>query len=204
MSKEECVLYPEGAFIPPNEGDYLFVVDVQNDFLTGSLGSEEAQKILKPVLKLAKSWDWQIVYTKDTHDLDYLKTQEGKNLPIEHCIVDTAGWCLPDELQKVMVQKNAIELRKSTFGAFDFKEMETNIGHGQFKNARIFICGLCTDICVISNALILKAKFPEHEIICFSDACAGVTIEKHEAALKVMESCQIKIMKTTDLPLPKA
>ena len=133
MSKEECVLYPEGAFIPPNEGDYLFVVDVQYDFLTGSLGSEEAQKILKPVLKLAKSWDWQIVYTKDTHDLDYLKTQEGKNLPIEHCIVDTAGWCLPDELQKVMVQKNAIELRKSTFGAFDFKEWKPTLAMGNSR-----------------------------------------------------------------------
>lgn len=205
MMEETNVLYPEGAFIPPGNFDYLVMVDVQNDFITGSLGSQEAREAFKNILGLCMDFDWRkIIYTKDTHGLDYFDTLEGRNLPVEHCVVDTAGWCLPNDLQKLMIEKSSMEIRKGTFGTFDiFNETGLeNVGKGNYEDSRIFVCGLCTDICVISNILILKAKFPETEIICITDACAGSTPERHKAALEVMKSCQVKLMTVDEIPCP--
>ncbi len=171
---------------------YLIIVDVQKDFVDGSLGTKEAQKMYPFLLEKVKQFNGIIVFTKDTHPVNYLETQEGKNLPVEHCIKATDGWNLPEELEEICEQKKAKVYEKPTFGSI---EMATDFREKYLKQEveSVELVGLCTDICVISNALMLKANMPEIPIYVDATCCAGVTPEKHTSALEVMESCQIVV-----------
>ena len=166
---------------------YLIVVDMQNDFITGSLGSELAKAIVPNVVEKVKNFEGKIIFTRDTHFADYMQTQEGKNLPVEHCIKDTDGWQICDEL-KPYVNK---VVDKITFGSTNLPKMLQDYDE---KIEQIELCGLCTDICVISNAIVLKAAFPEAKIAVDSNCCAGVTVESHNTALDAMKAVQIEVI----------
>lgn len=165
---------------------YLIVVDMQNDFISGSLGSDMAKAIVENVVDKVKSFDGEIIFTRDTHADCYLDTMEGKNLPVVHCVKDTDGWQICPEL--LPYAKNVID--KVTFGSVDLPHIIANSGDVE----SIELCGLCTDICVISNAMILKASFPEVKILVDSSCCAGVTLESHNNALSAMRMTQIEII----------
>lgn len=184
----------------------LVVIDMQKDFTTGVLGNAETAAIAKKVAEKIKAYKAEnpgvpVIYTMDTHDNDYLNTQEGKKLPVPHCIKNTPGWELDTAVAKVIDKNNDICVEKTTFGAADlagYVETADNIiwdisSLPQTMDT-IEIVGVCTDICVISNAMILKAAFPEIPIIIDSNCCAGVTPESHETALKAMAACQIEIL----------
>ena len=167
---------------------FLIVVDMQNDFITGSLGSAHAQAIVPAVVEKVKNFDGEIIFTRDTHTQEYLQTQEGKNLPVPHCVLGTWGWQVCDELasyaQKVV--------DKPTFGCVQLPQVLQNY---ETPMDEIELCGLCTDICVISNAILLKSAFPETKIIVDGTCSAGVTMESHERALEAMRAVQIQIKK---------
>ena len=172
------------------EKKILLVVDVQNDFVTGSLGSSEAQAIIPAVkekIKQRREAGGLIIFTRDTHGEDYLDTPEGKKLPVPHCIFGTKGWELVDGLSE-----DDCILDKNTFGMADiYSKISDHTDGAEIES--IEIIGLCTDICVITNALIIKTSAPDVPVIVDPAACAGVTPETHEAAIKVMEMCQIDI-----------
>lgn len=165
----------------------LVVVDMQNDFIDGALGTAEAQAIVPAVCEKIRSFDGEIVFTRDTHSEIYLETQEGKNLPVPHCIKGTDGWELNDSI-KTLAQGYRI-FDKPTFGSVELAQF---IAGGNFGNVELV--GLCTDICVISNALLIKAYLPETLVSVDSACCAGVTPESHENALSAMRMCQIKVI----------
>lgn len=170
----------------------LLVVDMQNDFITGSLGSQDAISIIDNVkTKIDKyhSQKQQVIFTRDSHDQNYLQSQEGQNLPIIHCQINTPGWEINNQL---IIKNNDIIINKASFG--HNWNQEINKQPNLFSGNKIEIIGLCTDICVISNALILKSIFPEKEIIVDASCCAGITKETHNYALEVMKMCQIKII----------
>lgn len=168
----------------------LIVVDMQKDFVTGALGSGEAQNILPKVVEKVKNFDGEVVFTQDTHGEDYLATQEGKNLPVAHCIKGTAGWELEEGLGMLCKEKGARCFQKGTFGSV---ELAKEIKAQEDFLASIELVGVCTDICVVSNALLLKAYMPEMPIFVDASCCAGVTPQKHAAALETMRSCQIHV-----------
>ncbi len=163
----------------------LVVVDMQKDFIDGSLGTKEAvaivQNVAKKIRKYRKNGD-QIIFTRDTHHENYLDTQEGKKLPVVHCIEGTEGWQISDKLE---VKPDDIVINKVTFGHVWDKEI--------IKGEEIELIGLCTDICVISNALGLKAVLPETPIKVDASCCAGVTPKSHLNALEAMKMCQIEV-----------
>lgn len=169
----------------------LVVVDMQNDFITGSLGTKEAEAIVSKVVNKIKGWSGELYLTQDTHDSSYLFTKEGKYLPIEHCMYLTDGWKLHPEIKKIVGPIPTFI--KSTFGC---ASLVTTIAELSEANEieRIELVGLCTDICIISNALLLKAFFPETEIFVDASCCAGTTPENHERALKAMKMCHIRIL----------
>ena len=178
----------------------LVVVDMQNDFIDGSLGTKEAQAIVpnvkKKIEEAARNGD-MVIYTRDTHFKDYLTTREGKKLPVEHCIWATPGWAIREELLLKESYGNRHIFNKYTFGD---KELPGVLRELLIDNNLILDCdeielvGLCTDICVVSNALLLKSEFyDEIDISVDATCCAGVTPETHEAALKTMEMCQINV-----------
>lgn len=171
----------------------LLVVDMQNDFINGSLGTKEAEKIVPKVVDKIKKFDGQVIFTRDTHTEEYLSTQEGKKLPVEHCIKNSFGWQLCDEINEIAHEKDCMIIDKPSFGSLELVDVlkKINMTH---PVEQIEVIGLCTDICVISNALILKAAFPECEIIVDSSCCAGVTIASHNNALEAMKLCQVKVM----------
>lgn len=176
----------------------LVVVDMQKDFVDGALGSPEAQAIVPNVAAKVKEYaemeNGLVVYTRDTHFADYADTREGRYLPVSHCIFETEGWeIVPEVLND---QAAVVILNKETFGYSAIAEEISYIVNGELDQeiSSIEVCGLCTDICVVSNALILKANFPDIPFTVDSACCAGVTPEKHEAALEVMRSCQIDII----------
>ncbi len=169
----------------------LCVIDMQNDFITGTLGTKEAEGILENVRGKMATYDKKdIVATQDTHNTNYLNTQEGINLPIEHCIKGSEGWAIHSALQPFLLAEQIFE--KNTFGSeqlADFLKAEYE------KEAFVLeMLGLCTDICVVSNALLCKAKIPELKIVVDGACCAGVTPESHEKALDIMRMCQINIV----------
>jgi nicotinamidase-related amidase len=175
----------------------LVVVDMQNDFITGSLGTPEAQAIVPNVKKKideAVQNDDIIFFTYDTHYDEYLDTKEGQKLPVKHCIHETEGWCMPADL-RVRDYKNCYRVAKHTFGCYNLPGMlEECIRQVTDEPTEIELVGLCTDICVVSNALLLKSYFYEkYDISVDATCCAGVTPETHEAALKTMEMCQINV-----------
>lgn len=172
----------------------LIVVDMQKDFINGSLGTKEAEDIVKPVADKIKNYRDQginILFTRDTHGEDYLKTQEGKNLPVEHCIEGTKGFEIDSRLD---IQDSKI-INKLTFGSIELPAIIQEIigNNTNLNDLEIELCGLCTDICVISNAMILKAAFPEALISVDAGCSAGVTPKSHEIALDAMKACQIKV-----------
>lgn len=179
----------------------LVVVDMQNDFVTGVLGTLEAQAIIGNIkwkLECARQNGYLIIFTRDTHYSDYLKTKEGQKLPVEHCIKGTPGWEIVSELAP---REGEIVLNKFSFGSNDLPDIirehiyEYYETHDEDMEIIIELCGVCTDICVISNALILKASFPEIcEFYVDHQCCAGVTPETHEAALTTMKMCQINVI----------
>ena len=163
----------------------LIVVDMQNDFIDGALGTKEAQAIVPNVKKKIEEYKTrgdEIIFTRDTHFSNYLDTNEGKHLPVEHCIRDTHGWHISDNIGNGAGYE---VIDKITFGFDDW-------GHYDFEE--IELVGLCTDICVVSNALILKALFPDINITVDASCCAGVTPESHQAALTTMKMCQINVI----------
>ena len=169
----------------------LVVVDMQKDFVDGALGSKEAVAIVDNVVNKINEFEGKIFVTYDTHKENYMETREGKYLPVPHCIKDTDGWKLNDKVQKALEGKDYKVICKPTFGSTQLVEEFRDIAETQ---AEVALIGLCTDICVISNALLLKAAFHEMDITVDANCCAGVTPMKHEAALEVMRSCQINIV----------
>lgn len=170
---------------------FLIVVDMQNDFITGSLGTPEAQSIVSAAAEKIRQFEGNIFVTFDTHGPDYLETAEGKKLPVAHCIRGTWGWELDTVISNALKGKNQINVEKPTFGSVRLPELvAAAAGDEDFS---VELIGLCTDICVISNALLLKAHFPEKEIAVDASCCAGVSPETHAAALSAMRCCQIDI-----------
>ena len=165
---------------------FLIVVDMQVDFISGSLGSEQAKAIVPFVVEKVKEHNGVTLFTRDTHESDYLATQEGRNLPVEHCIKNTVGWEICDEL-KPYVQ---CVIDKPVFGSMELPKVIASYG---VDVEEIELCGLCTDICVISNAIILKSAFPEAKIIVDAKSSAGVSRESHLNALSAMRAVQIEI-----------
>lgn len=165
---------------------YLIVVDMQNDFTVGTLGSPHAAAIIPNVVEKVKAFSGKVIFTRDTHGTDYLQTQEGKKLPVVHCIKDTNGWQICDEL--IPYVETTVD--KVTFGSVQLPHLLRSLGE---PIEEIELCGLCTDICVISNAMILKAAFPEVAIRVDASCCAGVTTESHNTALNAMKAVQIEV-----------
>ena len=171
---------------------FLVVVDIQNDFVDGPLGTVEAQGIIDNAANIINSFDGEIFVTFDTHFENYMDTFEGKKLPVPHCIKGTAGWELNPKIAAVLEKKSYTAVEKLTFGSVKLpKLIKEKAGDSDFS---VELLGLCTDICVVSNALILKANFPEKQIKVHSFACAGVTPDSHTAALTTMKMCQIEIV----------
>ena len=179
----------------------LVVVDMQKDFIDGALGTKEAQAIVPNVKKKiedAVANEAVVIYTRDTHFEDYLNTNEGKKLPVEHCIKDTEGWQIPNELLEITAEyEKSIIADKLTFGLYSLPKFLNDVytkDLDENETIEIELVGLCTDICVVSNALLLKSWYFENaEISVDANCCAGVTPETHEAALKTMEMCQINV-----------
>lgn len=170
------------------EKKVLLVIDMQNDFIDGALGTKEAVAIVDKVNEKIAAYrqsGGKVVFTRDTHFEDYLETQEGKKLPVKHCLKGTEGW----EITSKIDTAGDMIIDKPTFGSLMLADYVEALNVDTIE-----IVGLCTDICVISNAMIIKAKFPEKVIKVDSSCCAGVTPESHSNALKAMEMCQIEIM----------
>ena len=168
----------------------LVVIDMQYDFIDGSLGTNEAEQILPLVVEKIKTFDGKVFATRDTHGEDYLYTIEGKKLPIPHCIKDTKGWELHDAIASLITEP---VIDKPTFGSYVLGEVLQNI-HSKNPIKEITFVGVCTDICVISNALIVKAYLPEVIITVDSTCCAGVTPATHLQALEAMKMCHLQII----------
>lgn len=180
----------------------LIVVDMQNDFVSGSLGSPEAQAIMPNVVAKIKQYATDrsaaIIFTKDTHYSDYMETMEGHKLPVPHCIAHTKGWDIVTDVLKAADESETVEVfNKNTFGLYELPNCVNDLAEEYFCNSEIEsieIVGVCTDICVVSNVMILKSVFTETPIIVDSSCCAGVTPQSHAAALDVMRMCQIDVI----------
>lgn len=171
----------------------LIVVDMQNDFIDGALGTPQAVEIVDRVDEKIREYDEKgelVIFTADTHSEDYLDSQEGKNLPVPHCIKGTHGWEISSRL---FHPEDSPVIEKDTFGSKDLGIMLMELKRAGKAPEKIELIGLCTDICVISNALMVKAFLPEVPVSVDSSCCAGVTPESHENALKAMEMCQIQV-----------
>lgn len=171
---------------------YLVVVDMQNDFVSGSLGTPEAQAIVPTVvsrIQAARAEDRTPLFTQDTHEANYMETSEGKHLPVPHCVEGTPGWALDPAIAPFAHET----LKKPTFGCVELVHLLALVARDEGANLDIALCGVCTDICVVSNALLLRAHFPEATLRLYADACAGSTPAKHQAAIDVMQSCQIDV-----------
>ncbi len=175
----------------------LVVVDMQKDFVDGALGTKEAQAVIPAVVKKIGEYDGRDIFvTRDTHQTDYMTTQEGKNLPVEHCIEGSSGWQIDKTVQAALDSKKDADkityVNKPTFGSVDLAAMIKELADKE--NISVELIGVCTDICVVSNALLIKANMPEVRVCVDASCCAGVTPDKHEAALETMRSCQIAVI----------
>ena len=165
----------------------LLVIDMQNDFIDGALGTKEAVAIVPYVKEVIENFDGKVIFTRDTHFENYMDTQEGHNLPVPHCIKGSEGWEICPDLKNLCTET---PVDKITFGSMELPSVVKEIPDLE----SITLIGLCTDICVISNAMILKAFYPEVPIIVDAKACAGVTPESHQNALNAMKMCQIQVI----------
>lgn len=166
----------------------LAVIDMQNDFIDGALGTKEAVDIVDKVADYIRNFDGEVVFTRDTHFEGYLDTQEGRRLPVPHCIKGTKGWEICDALKAFQNEDTRI-FDKLTFGSTELAEYLKNVTDLE----TVVLVGLCTDICVISNAMVIKAYMPEVEIKVVENCCAGVTPESHANAIKAMQMCQVTV-----------
>ncbi|MCD8106106.1 MAG: cysteine hydrolase [Lachnospiraceae bacterium] len=170
----------------------LVVVDMQNDFIDGALGTKEAEAIVgnvrEKIGQYLENGD-AVLYTRDTHTEQYLETQEGRNLPVKHCVRGTRGW----EIREDVYRENCVVVDKPSFGSTELPGVIAGLSGQKGSPESIEMVGLCTDICVISNAMILKAGFPEVPITVDASCCAGVTPESHRNALYAMQICQIRV-----------
>ncbi len=172
----------------------LVVIDMQNDFIDGALGTAEAQAIVENVKKKIRSYEPGNVYaTRDTHGTDYLDTSEGRHLPVEHCIKGTAGWEIRQDIAELL--QGAVIVDKPTFGSVELAGLLKR--ENEREEIQVELVGLCTDICVVSNALLLKAGMPEVKISVDASCCAGVTPATHRAALDTMNMCQIEVLEAS-------
>lgn len=171
---------------------FLVVIDMQKDFIDGALGTSEAAAILPAVVQAVHSFEGTVLFTRDTHGPDYLQTQEGRNLPVPHCIRGSEGWQLAPQLQEYAAIHASPIFDKPTFGSRALADFLLEV-HTTEPIEEITLIGLCTDICVISNALNLKAALPEVPISVIESCFAGVTPESHKTALRAMQMCQITI-----------
>ena len=169
----------------------LVVIDMQNDFIDGALGTSEAVAIVPKVMVKMMNFDGLVLATRDTHGEDYLERQEGKKLPVVHCIKGTHGWEIKDEIQQLLISE---PIDKPTFGSEALGKVLKDLNNDVEPIDSINLVGMCTDICVISNAMLLKAFLPEVPIMVDASCCAGVTPESHERALEAMKACQIEII----------
>lgn len=170
----------------------LVVVDIQKDFVDGALGTAEAVAIVENAAKKIREFDGEIFVTYDTHFENYMETAEGAKLPVPHCIKGTEGWELNADIADALADKDYTAVEKITFGSTELPELvKKAVGDEDFD---VTLIGLCTDICVVSNALILKANFPEKEVYVDAACCAGVTVDTHNAALVTMKMCQINVI----------
>ena len=169
----------------------LVVVDMQKDFIDGALGTPEAVEIVPRVIQKIREFDGLVIATRDTHEEDYLDTQEGKKLPVRHCIRGIDGWEIHPEIQMLLTEE---PIDKPTFGSAELGQMLKARQDTGETIEDITLIGLCTDICVISNALLLKAYLPETQVSVDASCCAGVTRESHEQALNAMKMCQVEIV----------
>ena len=172
----------------------LLVIDMQNDFLEGALRNEEGIKIIPKVVEKINEYKRNndiVIATLDTHQTNYLDTQEGKNLPVTHCVKDTYGWQIQTDVMDAL--GDALLFEKPTFGSTELASYLKEKYEKIQSELEIEIVGVCTDICVISNAMLIKTNLPESHIIVLKDLCAGVTVESHQNALKAMAMCQITI-----------
>lgn len=167
----------------------LIVVDMQNDFITGALGTPEAQAILPQVIEKVRAHKGPVLFTRDSHRPDYLDTQEGRHLPVPHCLVDSPGWQIAPELEALR-QEPALD--KPSFGSWELGERLMAM-HQTQPLEKVSLVGLCTDICVISNALIVKAALPEVEVRVDAACCAGATPQGHRRALDALKVCQVLV-----------
>lgn len=174
----------------------LIVIDMQNDFIDGALGTKEAQAVIEPLVEKIRGFDGRIILTQDTHDKSYLSTQEGRRLPVEHCIEGTEGWKINESILNAVMQKGRdyTVFKKGTFGSLSLAEYLKQLSETEAIES-IELAGVCTDICVVSNALLIKAMLPEVPVSVDAGCCAGVTPEAHEAALVTMKSCQIDVIR---------
>lgn len=187
-----CLNYNQHKGIGEYMNDILIVVDMQNDFIDGALGTNEAIAVVDRAKEKISEFDGDIILTYDTHFDNYLDTSEGKNLPVPHCIKGTHGWQLNKKISSALTGKKYKTFEKTTFGSTELVHyINANYSPDEIK---LELIGLCTDICVVSNALLLKAAFPETEISVDARCCAGVTPESHNAALLTMKMCQINII----------
>lgn len=164
----------------------LVIVDMQNDFVDGVLANEAAKKIVKKIKKYAESFDGDIIFTQDTHTKNYMETQEGEKLPVPHCIKNTKGWNIVDELKDIPGRR----FYKPTFGSMELAKVIRK----EYADAEIYFVGTCTGICVISNAMMAKAFAPEARVKVIDKLCACVTPESHKTAIEAMKMCQIEIV----------
>lgn len=164
----------------------LIVVDMQNDFISGALGTKEAQAIVEKAAEKIKNFKGRVIFTRDTHENNYMDTQEGKKLPVSHCIIGTEGW----QIHPLLAPYADTVIDKPTFGSVTLATCMSAMDNVE----SITLIGICTDICVISNAMLLKAFMPEVPITVDASCCAGVTPESHKNALEAMKCCQINIV----------
>ncbi len=169
----------------------LLVIDMQTDFVDGALGSPEAVAIIPNVLREIAKYDKKdIIATRDTHPESYMQTREGRYLPVPHCIQYTSGWKLHPEIAPAL--EGCMIVDKPTFGSTELSDHIVKLA--ETEDVEVTLVGLCTDICVVSNAMLIKAALPEIDVKVVADACAGVTPESHSAALMTMKMCQIDII----------
>lgn len=169
---------------------YLIVIDMQNDFIDGALGTAEAVAVLPSVAEKVRGFEGHVVFTRDTHTEDYMNTQEGKNLPVVHCVEGTEGWELAPVLESFRMENACPVFDKPTFGSAALAEaLKANEGNVE----SVELCGVCTDICVISNALLIKAFLPEVPVSVDASCCAGTSPAAHNNALAAMKMCQISV-----------
>lgn len=175
------------------ERSLLIVIDMQHDFIDGTLGTKEAVAIVPNVVSKIKEHNGPVIFTKDTHEEEYMDTQEGKNLPVLHTQKGTKGWQFPSEIDQLVREREYPVLEKGAFGSLQLGELAKRISEKEGITS-IEVIGVATDICVISNVMLLKAFLPEIVITVDSTCCAGVTIESHNTALAAMKACQIHII----------